>query len=58
MATSRFDNAQAKNEISAFDFNTGDALNDASARSLVRALVYPDHPLIDSSADAQVGVEV
>ncbi len=35
-------------------FSTGDASDDSATRALVRALVYPDHPLIKSSNEAQV----
>ena len=46
--------SQAAQELESFDYSTGDAAADGRARSLVRALLRPDHPLVSSATSAQV----
>mmetsp|Transcript_56901 Transcript_56901/g.128941 ORF Transcript_56901/g.128941 Transcript_56901/m.128941 type:complete len:567 (+) Transcript_56901:89-1789(+) len=46
--------AKAAQELESFDYSTGDAAADGRARSLVRALLRPDHPLVSSATSAQV----
>ena len=41
--------SNTNNDQRSTSFSTADPADDAKARALVRALVYPDHPLIDTS---------
>lgn len=45
--------AKAAPELELFDYNTGNTTDDARVVSLVKALVRPDHPLVDASTAAQ-----
>eukprot|EP00616_Rhizochromulina_sp_CCMP1243_P018190 CAMPEP_0118974022 /NCGR_PEP_ID=MMETSP1173-20130426/11027_1 /TAXON_ID=1034831 /ORGANISM="Rhizochromulina marina cf, Strain CCMP1243" /LENGTH=571 /DNA_ID=CAMNT_0006923723 /DNA_START=43 /DNA_END=1758 /DNA_ORIENTATION=- len=46
--------AKAAPELELFSYETGNATDDSHALALMRALVRPDHPLVDAAGYAQV----
>jgi len=46
--------AKAAPELELFPYDTGNATDDSNALALMRALVRPDHPLVDSVSHAQM----